>query len=209
MNNTKEERLIKDIRNLIMNQWKGGQSSTTQLIDAMTEDSLTELKVKVRYWEQKSHELASQSANADLDKKLQLEKAKAEFKSQLENDLASIDAKIKQNGQAIESKRLEIESQLKQRDLEIKLKALEDNNKLKLLELVNEDKIESGMLMENKEARMVSNKLDEMQIKINAMLDGLNLSVTKDRNDKAHVENLKKVEVAKAKKMNIEHLNDN
>ena len=48
-----------------------------------------------------------------------------------------------------------------------------------------------------------------MQIKINAMLDGLNLSITKDKNDKSHVENLKKVEVAKAKKMNSEHLNDN
>lgn len=209
MNNTKEERLIKDIRNLIMNQWKGGQSSTTQLIDAMTEDSLTELKVKVRYWEEKSRELASLSANAERDKTIEIERAKAEFKSQLEKDLASIDSKIKENGQAIENKRLEIESQLKQRDLEIKLKALEDGNKLKLLELVNEDKIESGMLMENKEARIISNRLDEMQIKINAMLDGLNLSITKDKNDKSHVENLKKVEVAKAKKMNSEHLNDN
>lgn len=209
VNNTKEERLIKDIRNLIMNQWKNGSSSLSQLIESMSEDSLTELKVKVRYWEEKSAEIASASSNADTEKQIQIEKAKAEFKSQIEKDLASIDAKIKENGQAIESKRMEIESQLKQRDLEIKLKTLEDSNKLKLLELMNEDKIESGMLLENKESRMVSNKLDEMQIKINAMLEGLNLSVTKDKNDKSHVENLKKVEVAKQKKMNSEHLNDN
>ena len=48
-----------------------------------------------------------------------------------------------------------------------------------------------------------------MQLKINAMIEGLNIVTTKDKNDKSHKENMKKIDTQNQKKMSIEHLNDN
>ena len=209
INNTKEERTLKDIRNILMASWKSGNASLSQLVDSMTEDSLSELKVKVRIWEEKAAQIASMNRDAEKQSAIEIEQAKAEFNSQLQKELKSVDLTISNNANKIEQKRLEFDALLKDRDLQIRQKIAEDTNKLKLLELLNEDKIETGLLSENKEARMVSNKLDTMQLQINALLEGINLSISKDSSEKSHKENMKKIEVDKQKKMVKEHLNDN
>lgn len=207
-NNTKEERTLKDIRSLLMNSWKQGSTPLANVVDAMIEDSLTELRGKIRYWDEKAQKLAEQSQNAKMEEIAQIEKMKAQYKVEFEKDWKDQELKLKEQMNVIEGKRLEIESGLKQRDQEIQLKFNEDTNKLALLKILNEDKSETGVLMENKEARINAQKLEALQIKLNAMMEGMNLNITKDANDKKHVHDMKKVEVDKANKIVKERVRD-
>ncbi len=208
-NNAKQEKVLKDIRSIILQSWKAGQTPMGQLVDAMIEDSVGELRAKVRYWEEKASEINSQNREATKQDQIEIEKAKAQFKAEFEQDWRQQELKIKEMLGQVEVQKFQLDSSIQQRNLDIIAKANEDSNKLKLLELMNEDKSESGVLMENKEARINSQKLESLQIQLNAMMQGLNLSIQKDSNDKKHVHDMEKVKVDKEKKIVKEHINDN
>jgi hypothetical protein len=208
MNNVKDEKTLKDIRGLLMNSWTKGQTSLSQLTDSMTEDSITELKVKIKYWEDRASQLNAQSMQAEKEGNLEVEKAKAQYKAEFDNEWKMQTLKIQEQLAGLESKRIEYDGQLKERDLAIKEKVANDANKLKLLELLNEQSSETGVLAENKEARINSQKLEAIQIQLNAMMQGMNMNLQLDKNNKDHTANMEKIKVDKAKKINKEHVID-
>ena len=189
-NNTREEKTLKDIRALLQGSWKQGQTPISQLVDAMVETSVTELKAKVKYWDEKAQELKSQSHDAEKQDQMDLIKAKEQFKAEFEQDAKEQQAKTNELLVQIQQQRIALDGQIAQRNSEIQQKANEDTNKLKLLDLINKEKAETGVLAENKEARIVNQELDKIRIQLDAMMDGMNLHMQKYQTDLGHHETM-------------------
>lgn len=170
-----DERLIKDIRNLALNQWKAGTLGMGELVDTMMETSLTKLKVKVKYWEEKNQELAQMQREANKRDMIEIEEAKIKLKNEYEADYKNSELAIKQGMLELEKRNQDINMAIAQRNQELQAISKQQEQKLKLLSIMTERESELSLLNENIDARKTGQQIQLLQMQINALMKDMNV----------------------------------
>jgi hypothetical protein len=138
----------------------------------------------------------------------QVEQMKAELALQLKGIETQLKEKDMQLKAGIEESKIAIEKE----KLALDSKRAEDDKQLKLLEIVNQDKIETAVVQENREARKSDQQLKAIQTKLDLMFKMLQLQLQNKDSNLRHDEVLKKIKVDDKKasqKMVKEHVRDN
>ena len=205
LSNLSEEKTLKDLKKFVLEQWKQGQASMKELTDVISEESLAELKAKVLYYDEETKKLAAQARDADQQGKEALIEKQAQLNQQFESEWKQKELEINSKLADIQQQRLQSDSQIAERDLQLREKIAEANSKIQLLDISNKDKQETGILLENKEARQREQKLKELQIKIDDIYEGLHLAVDKHKHELDHHAAMEKIDSDK-KMRNKEYL---
>lgn len=197
-----------ELRQLAGAHYKAGQLPFESLVEIYTAENLSELAHKVKYFAEKAEKLQAQIAQAEAQNQEELELKKIQYMNefnafwkqqelQIEKEKNQVDFGIQQTNAMIEERRLQLDAAI-----------AESNAKLKLFELVNEKESEDNAVKANDRANMINSALKELEIKLNYLINTGNMMLQKDKNEKDHTENMKKLSNDTVKKTMKEHVSD-
>lgn len=220
--NMRQERQLQELKTIMKQRSDVGQIPLEQFITLYMTDSITDLEKSVQYYAEEAQKAAAQQFQDS-------EQAKAEAQARMIQLKGEMDAKIEQMKAEVAMKQMELngaleQMKLQQKDNEILMKYQNEDkklefekskaaneNQLKLMELLNEQTIESTLINENRDARMVDQKINALRLKMEALINGVTLELNKKKQSNEHAETMKKlsIENKKASKQPVEHVNDN
>ena len=211
-NNSEQERQMSELKELAMVGLKSGTLGYDGLVKTFVESqNLVEFKNKIEYFTQKTQELQQSNLMAAEQQKGEIQAQAIKLGQEFEGFWKQKELEGQRIGQQILAKNNEILGQIQMDRNMIEREKLEKESALKMYELATEDKTETNLLAENREARVNQQKLDAMKLQLESIINMMSMEQGEKDIDRKHTHDMKKldVEMTKAKKMNKEHLNDN
>lgn len=218
----KAEKKLAEMKAFMKQQLDGGKNiSLGQFLQVYLSDSVKQVEKFILQFADEADQLQQQileSQGQSEERKIQ---AQAEAQMAVQTKLKELEAQIKMSEQQynaqLEQAKMEYEKAFNDQKLAIEAKKVENassdasmKNNLKLMELLNEQQVETSYLAESKEARMIQNKLEALELKMNALINGVSLELQKKSKELDHKRDLKKIDadIQKAKKQSKEHVSD-
>jgi hypothetical protein len=168
MNNNKDVRDIQELKQIIATEYSRGSVDMSGMIKVFQSTSITEMRLLAEQMAEKAQLMQQQMQNNQLEG----EKALKEFDAQLEMKLKEGDLQLKN-----------MDNQLKQFDLELKNKEIEMHNAietkklesqawLKSMEIAAKIQTDKDRLDAEQRSVAVDQALKELELKLNAILQG-------------------------------------
>lgn len=215
-------RQLQELKTIMKQRSDVGQIPLQHFITMYMTDSVRDLERSVQYFAEEAEKAAAQSMQAQ-------EQAKAEGQARMIQLKGEMDAKLEQMKAEIAGREQQLnasleEMKLQQKDSIEKAKlALEKekidlqretstaDTQLQLMSLLNEQAVETSLIRENRDARLVDQKINALRLKMEALINGITLELNKNKQKSDHTEAMKKLSIdeKKAKKTPVEHVNDN
>ena len=211
-NNSEQERQMSELKELAMVGLKSGTLGYDGLVKTFVESqNLVEFKNKIEYFTEKTQELQQANLMAAEQQKGDIQAQAIKLGQEFEGFWKQKELEGQQIGQQILAKNNEILGQIQADRNAIEREKLEKESALKMYELATEDKTETNLLSENREARVNQQKLDAMKLQLESIINMMSMEQGEKDLSRKHTHDMKKldVEMTKAKKMNREHVNDN
>ena len=141
----------------------------------------------------------------EMDAKL--EQMKAEIAGREQQLNASLEEMKLQQKDSIEKAKLALEKE----KIDLQRETNTADAQLQLMSLLNEQAVETSLIRENRDARLVDQKINALRLKMEALINGITLELNKNKQKSDHAEAMKKLSIdeKKAKKIPVEHVNDN
>lgn len=190
-NTSKDERNLKDLKEIAMAQWQKAMLPLEQLVKMYDADSVKELEKTLEYFNQKGMEMQRLSQQNNIEAQTQIEQMRIELQTKYDMEMEKVKQQVEMMKLKLEESRMMLENGIQTRGLDIEDKKIAVDANLKMMEMQFEDKIETAMIQENKDARVTGNKIDILKMKMDTLLGS------------------KKIESTNPKKQSVEHLNDN
>jgi hypothetical protein len=206
--NSKHEEALRDIKMKLMQYSDQGRLPIHAFVKAYFAESIVELTKLAEYYDRNMAEAMEQSQQNQMQSQQQMEQMKAELQMQLKQIEAQLKEKDMQLKASIEESKVAVDKA----KLEFEQRKWDDEKQLKLMEIVNEDKIETAVIDENREGRKADQQLKALQTKLDTIFKMLQLQLQAKADKDDHQEALKKISVDKSKstnKMTKEHVRDN
>lgn len=211
-NNRKQEAALHELKAIGKQYADQGRIPYHGFVGMYLAESVVELQKMAKYYDRKlqqaQEEMQTNAQESQAQAMQQVEQMKAELAMQLKGIEAQLKEKDMELRAGIEESKMAIEKER----MALDAKVAEDNKQLKLLEIVNQDKIETAVVQENREARKSDQQIKAIQTKLDVMFKMLQLQLQNKDSNYKHDEALKKIKVddkKASKKMVKEHVRDN
>jgi len=192
MDNTlKDERNLRDLKELAMAQWQKAMIPLEQIVKMYNVDSVKELEKTIEYFNGKAIEMQQLNQQNNIEAQQQVEQMRIELQAKYDMELEKMKQQVEMMKLKLEESRTMLENGIATKGLELEEKKIGVDANLRMMEMQYEDKTESGLLQENKDARVTGNRIDLLKLQMDSLL--------------GH----KKIEATKVQKQKVEHLNDN
>lgn len=200
-NSNEEYQQVQALRSIIGQGWAKGQLPIEALPISMTLTSVKEMEVRLNQMADRARKIqqlnAEGSERARAQAEIEIKRYDNEYKKIMEDEKN----KLEQSKLQIEGIRLQMEMAKIKADQEIKNRDIDS----KLVDTASEREIEIAMLEESNRSNVANEKLKELELKLNAILNAM------QSNDSREL-GIKKIEVEKTKAKNVgkkEHVNNN
>jgi hypothetical protein len=190
-NTSRDERNLHDLKELAMAQWQKAMMPMQQIVKMYGADSVKELEKTIEYFDQKGQEMQQLSQQNSIQAQQQIDQMKIELQSRYDMELEKMKQQVSIMKLKLDESRTMLENGIATQGLALDEKKVALDANLRMMEMQYEDKTESAMVQENKDARITDNKLDILKMKMETLLGN------------------KKIEITKPSKQSVEHLNDN
>lgn len=210
-NNSEQDRLMAEMKDVAMVGLKSGTIQYDGIVKTFLESqNLIEFKNSVEYYTTEAKNLAAANAGAAEEQKAQIVERAEKLRQEYEGFWKQKELEAKAIGDQILAENNRITAQILAERNQIEREKMERDSAIKMLEISAEDKIETGLLSETREARINQQKLEALKIQLEQVINTMSIKSDKDFNVMKHIEGLKKIDVEKekAKGMKKEHLND-
>jgi hypothetical protein len=190
-NTSKDERNLRDLKELAMAQWQKAMIPLEQIVKMYNVDSVKELEKTIEYFNGKAIEMQQLNQQNNIEAQQQVEQMRIELQAKYDMELEKMKQQVEMMKLKLEESRTMLENGIATKGLELEEKKIGVDANLRMMEMQYEDKTESGLLQENKDARITGNRIDLLKLQMDSLL--------------GH----KKIETTKVQKQKVEHLNDN
>ncbi len=195
-NVSKDERNLRDLKEIAMAQWQKAALPFEQLVKLYNVDSVKELEKTLEYFNAKGLEIQQLNQQKNIEAEIKMEQIRAEIQAKYDQELEKVKQQVDFMKLKLEESRIMLENGIQKEQLAQDDKKISVDANLRMMEMQYEDKIESGMLQENTDARVTGNKIELLRMRMDALLGNKKIETDKKIKEKAD-------------KKPIEHLNDN
>lgn len=216
------EHQLQELKTIIKQRSDVGQIPLQHFVTLYMSQSVREIERTVQYFAEEAEKAAAMQFSNNEQSKAEAQERMMQLKSELDQKMEVLKtdllSKQKEYDNVLDTMKLEndkaakqADAMLKQDDLNFKREKMQVDSQLKLMELLNENSVETSLISENRDARLIDQKINALKLKMEALINGVNLEMTKVKTKNEHKQAMKKLEVEekKARKMPVEHVNDN
>lgn len=183
MNGNLEEKKLKDIKQLAMQQQQTGLYSFKQILSIINIDSLKELEKQLEFFADEAEEMASKNASDQQQFSMESQERLLNLKAQLDGQLKQQDLQIKQLESQLKSESEKVNLELEKDKLEFEKIKWNDEKELRILDISSEREIEGQYLTEQKRSSMTDEYLNSIQLQLDALLSKANIQVAHKKID--------------------------
>jgi len=209
-NNSKEENDLTQLKQLALSYAAKGQYKFGEMIRLYKIDNLNEFQREIDKLDKQTEELRAQIEQQQQGQAEELRQKAIELENQYKMAMEKEKNRLKELELQIKSQEAKDKLALDREKINRESQQKNVENQLKGIELANEQAMETAVLEENKSARTMDQKINLMEIQLNAIANKLNISLQKNKQDQDFAIGVKKtqVEETKARKMTKEHVSD-
>lgn len=196
-NNVQEDNKLDFIRNMIM-----AKMPVNALVPIMKADSLLQLEKRLQQIVEDERAAATNQQMSIDNNKAEKDGQLLQIKMELESKKLDLMMQVEQAKMYVEKAKADADMQQKQWQRAFEEKKLDTESNIKMLGISSENEIESAYLNEQARNNQVLEQLEMFRLKIDSMLEAMNLEVSRHGNQLKHDVDIKKVESTKNRAKN-------
>jgi hypothetical protein len=213
LNNNEDAKRMKDLREIMMMGYKSGSLQYGDIVSLWDTDSVSELKNKIEYFNQKAIDLANQAREADTQQQLAIQQQQTKLAQEYDGFWKQKEMEIEAAKIKIDETNNNIQAEIDRQKNVLTDKQIEVDKFLKMIELNNEQTMEGAVLKENAREADLNAELKAIELKLNTLMNSANIKLQARGQEVQHTKNImdnktKELQIKTQRKQAPEHTSD-
>lgn len=166
-----------------------------QFIKLYNIESIKELELATEDYIEKNMQIRQQMSQSEYTSKAEAEMQLLQLKQQFEEKIKQAELQLKAAELQVKNKTADASIQLQQANLELQKEQMIIDSQLRSEELSNESAVELSYLSEQAESRRIDQQIKMLELKIEAIMNNLNMKLQANNSDKSHKQTMKKLQI--------------